>query len=242
MRDDLDMATEPKHGYFEVSSSHRQNGDATQKTPKLSVVMPVYNGEQYLREAMDSVLQQPFEDLELLVINDGSIDGSVEVLKSYADPRIRYIDNIENRGVAYSRNVGLREARGEYLAWCDCDDLSLPNRFVKQIAFLDEHLEYGACGTWLERFGDDKNYVSKAASDPDYLEGMLLFTPALPNATVMLRMKWIREQNMRYHEDLPVAEDHDFIMRCSWRFPMTNLQEVHYKYRASETSIMKQFS
>ncbi len=209
--------------------------------PLLSVVMPVYNGEKYLREAIESVLNQTFKDFELIIINDGSKDGSEEIIKGIKDPRIRYLDNGVNRGIPYTRNVGLTEAKGDFLAWCDCDDLLMPTRFERQLAFLKTHDNYGACGTWIARFGGQKDNVFKSSSDPEYVKSMLLFKPSVPNATVMLRMSKIRALEILYNMDLPIAEDYDFILRCSRHFPIANIQEVLYKYRASETSIMRQF-
>ncbi len=221
----------------------------TQKTnvrqtahPTLSVVMLVYNGEKYLRESIQSVLDQTFKDFELIIINDGSTDGSLEVIRSFEDPRIRLIDNQVNRGIPYSRNLGLKEARGDFLTWTDCDDINLPERFEKQLNFMENRPQFGVCGTWLARFeGDKVHYIQKAKKDPEYLRASLTFRPAIPNATAMLRMDMIRENNIWYNEELPIAEDYDFILRCSRYFPMTNLQETLYKYRASETSIMDQF-
>ncbi|MGB3545815.1 MAG: glycosyltransferase family 2 protein [Saprospiraceae bacterium] len=212
-------------------------------SPPVSVVMPVYNGAAYLREAIDSILNQTFRNFELLVIDDGSTDNSLEIIESYTDPRIRLLRNPGNWGVAFTRNVGLREARGNYLAWCDCDDVSLPTRLEKQVAWLDAHPHIGACGTGIVRFGGgQKEVVSRVATDSDYLRGMLLFMPALPNATVMLRKDLVYGEGLAYSEKLAVGEDFDFVLRCSWQFSVANLSEVLYRYRASESSIMKSYA
>jgi glycosyltransferase involved in cell wall biosynthesis len=211
------------------------------KNPTLTVVMPVFNGEKYLQEAIDSVLNQTFEDFELIIINDGSTDGSLEIINRNTDHRIRVIDNKDNYGIPRSRNVGIEEATSEFLTWCDCDDVSLPTRFKTQINFLKKHAEYGACGTWLARFGVKRPYVFKAYKDAELVKATLLFKPSMPNATVMLRMSKIREYNLRYNEYLQMSEDYDFILRCSMFFPLTNIRKVLYRYRASENSITKKF-
>ncbi len=234
------MISQP--AFREITATPAQSA-TIHSVPRVTVVMPVYNGERYLRVAIDSILTQTFQDFELLIIDDGSTDQSVHIIKSYTDPRIRLLRNPGNRGVAYSRNVGLREAAGTYLAWCDCDDVSLPARLEKQVAWLDANPGVGACGTGIVRFGGgQQEVVSRVQTDPDYLRGMLLFMPAIPNATVMLRKKLVHREGITYLETLAVAEDFDFVLRCSWCFPVANLPEVLYRYRASETSLMKVYS
>lgn len=208
----------------------------------LSVVMPVYNGEKYLKEAIDSVLAQTFTDYELLIIDDGSTDSSIDIIKSIKDSRIRLLKNEKNQGVAYTRNVGLNEAKGEFLAWMDCDDLIEPNRFEVQIKFLRENLEIGICGTSLQRFGEGKPHVSRKFSDPSLIKAALVFYNSLLSATTMYRMEMVREANLSYNTKLAVAEDYDFFFEASFHFPIKNLDQVLYYYRASESSIMKVYT
>ena len=213
------------------------------KQPLLTVVIPVYNGEKYLRKAIDSVLNQTFTDFELLIINDASVDQSLEIISSYTDKRLRILNNPENKGIPYNRNMGLQEAKGKFLCWTDCDDVNFPSRFEKQLNFLRSNPDFGGCGTWLSRFKDAQTYyIIKALMEPEEIKAALLFKPAtIPNATAMLRLSEIRKHNLWYNENLPIGEDYDFIFRCSRHFKFTNIQEVLYKYRDSETSIMKRF-
>jgi len=208
----------------------------------LSVIMPVYNGEKYLEEAIFSVLNQTFTDYELLIIDDGSTDSSVKIIQSIKDSRIRLVKNDKNRGVAYTRNVGLKEAKGEYLAWMDCDDLIEPNRLQEQINYLRENLEVGICGTALQRFGEGKPYISKKFLDPQSIKSALLFYNSLLSATTMYRMKMVKEAQLEYDTRLAVAEDYDFFFEASFHFPIKNLDKVLYYYRASESSIMKVYT
>jgi glycosyltransferase involved in cell wall biosynthesis len=208
----------------------------------LSVIMPVYNGEKYLEEAISNVLSQTFTDYELLIIDDGSSDSSVKIIQSIKDPRIRLIRNEKNQGVAYTRNVGLKEAKGEYLAWMDCDDLIEPNRLEVQINYLRENLEVGICGTALQRFGEGKPYISRKFLEPSLIKAALLFYNSLLSATTMYRMKMIREAKLTYNVKLAVAEDYDFFYDASFHFPIKNLDQVLYYYRASESSIMKVYT
>lgn len=213
------------------------------RNPILTVAMPTYNAEKHIGEAINSVLNQTFEDFELLIINDGSLDHTLEIISSYTDPRIRLIDLEKNKGIAHCRNLALQEARGEFIAWTDSDDLNEPTRFEKQIYFLQHNFDFGGCGTWLSRFKDSKTqYVTKAYSDPEKIRAALLFKPAsIPNATAMLRLAEIRKYGLRYDESLKISEDYDFIFNCSRHLKFSNLQEILYRYRDSETSIMKTF-
>lgn len=213
------------------------------KNPILTIVMPVFNGERYLSAAIDSVLNQTLRDFELLIINDGSSDRSLEIISSFNDERIRLISLDQNRGIPYCRNVGLKEAKGDFLGWTDCDDLNLPTRFEKQIGLLQNNSAFGGCGTWLSRFKGEKTfYVNQASENSEKIRAELLFKPAaIPNPTVVLRLSEVRRFNLKYNEQLPISEDYDFISSCAKHFKFTNIQELLYRYRASETSIMKKF-
>lgn len=208
----------------------------------LSVIMPVYNGQKYLNDAIDSVLCQTFKDFELLIIDDGSTDSSVEIIQSIKDSRIRLLKNEKNQGIAFTRNVGLKEAKGEFLAWMDCDDLIEPNRFEIQIDYLRENLKIGICGTALSRFGEGKPRISREYADSEMIKAALLFYPAIRPATAMYRMDMVRKAELTYDTRLAVAEDYDFYFEASFHFPIKNLDQVLYHYRSSESSIMKIYS
>lgn len=117
------------------------------KNPKVTVLMSVYNGEKYLREAIDSIINQTFKDFEFLIINDGSTDNTAKILKSYKDPRIKIITNKKNIGLTKSLNNGLRIAKGEYIARMDHDDISALTRLTEQTMFLDQHSNIAVLGT-----------------------------------------------------------------------------------------------
>lgn len=207
----------------------------------LTVVMPVFNGEMYLREAIESVLNQTFDNFEFLIIDDGSSDESVNIISTYNDPRITLIKNEVNQGVAYIRNLGLEKAKGKYLVWMDCDDLIDPFKFQKQLLFLENNSEIGICGTWLERFNDGKRKLSTTFTNPELIKAALFFKPAVLNATTMLRMSMVKKENLFFDTRLKVAEDYDFFLRSSFYIKIYNMPEKLYYYRASESSIMKKF-
>ena len=124
--------------------------------PKVSVVMSVYNGAISLDESMRSILAQTFTDFELIVINDASTDTTASILKGYEarDPRVKVVTNEHNLGLTKSLNKGAGMAKGEYIARMDADDVACPQRFAKQVAFLDTHTEYGLVGTWADVIDD----------------------------------------------------------------------------------------
>jgi len=129
----------------------------TPKTaPLVSVVMPVYNGEKYIAEAIQSILTQTYRHLELLIVDDGSRDGSAEMIRNFAerDERVRFLRHEANRGIADARNTAIAAAKGQYIANMDCDDVSLPDRLEKQLRFLDANPEIsgvGACCRYVDR-------------------------------------------------------------------------------------------
>lgn len=207
----------------------------------LSVVMPVYNGEKHLVEAIESVLKQSYRNFELIIIDDASTDQSVEIIRSFADPRIRFLQNNENSGVAATRNRGLQEAKGQYMVWMDCDDIIDSKKFEFQVNFLDQNQEIGICGTWLTRFGEGRPRISKSPTDPEIIKASLSFNPSVWNATAMFRMDMIKRANLSYDTRLKVAEDYNFYFDASFHFPMKNLPKSLYRYRASDSSIMKKF-
>ena len=138
--------------------------------PKVTVVIPVYNREKYVCEAIESVLDQTFADFELLVIDDGSTDRSREAVQSYHDPRIRLMSNEKNEGIPKTRNKGIGLARGEYLAFLDSDDRAYPERLAKQVAFLDRHPDYAAVGAWIDWMDEEGRplgRIKRKAVSPD---------------------------------------------------------------------------
>ncbi|MBA7555263.1 Undecaprenyl-phosphate 4-deoxy-4-formamido-L-arabinose transferase [subsurface metagenome] len=130
------------------------------RNPYISVIMPCYNGAQYLREAIESILNQTFHDFEFVIINDGSTDASQEIIDSFNDDRMLVIQQ-KNMGITKSLNKGLEMARGEYIARQDADDISFPDRFEKQVAYLDAHPEVAVLGGAIIRIDEKGNPLNK---------------------------------------------------------------------------------
>lgn len=204
---------------------------------RITVLMPVYNGADYIDEAIDSILNQTFEDFELLVIDDGSTDSSANLVAALNDVRIRLLRQPQNLGLVAALNRGLDEARGEYVARMDADDISLPQRFEKQLAFLDAHPEVGACGSWMESFSSTEKVTWTAPVDHDEIFCRLLFESVLYHPTVVFRRNMFEQYGLRYDPDYPCAEDYELWCRCARYFQLANLGEVLLHYRLHSESI-----
>jgi len=207
--------------------------------PKISVLMPVYNGEKYLKEAIRSILAQTFSDFEFLIINDGSTDNSVKIIESFDDPRIRLIHNPENIGLAETCNRGLELASGEYIARMDCDDISLPERFFRQIAFMEANPEISISGTWAKIVGENEGHILKRPCEPSEAEASLLFNTCFIHPTVIMRRKAIIGSGIRYKKEFDPGDDYVFWTEMSETAKFANLPEVLLFYRMHPKNISK---
>lgn len=207
--------------------------------PKVSVLMAVYNGDRYLREAIDSILGQTFQDFEFLIINDGSTDRTREVILSYDDPRIRLVDNEHNLGLTQSLNRGLMLAKGEFVARQDGDDISEPERLAKQVAFLEANPEVALLGTWYKKIDAQGSLIGLRELPCDYtqIRWSLLFFCPLVHSAVMLRKPTVVEQLGTYDESFSYSQDYEFWSRIARHFPVANLNEPLVQYRVSPGSM-----
>ena len=177
--------------------------------------MPLYNAERFLEETIQSVLNQTYQNFELIIIDDCGQDGSLNIAEKYAklDKRIKIYSNKENKGIAYSRNRGLQEARGEYIALLDDDDIAMPNRLELQVKYLDEHLEIGAVGgnaQWI----DENNIIIRETidivSDPDTIRMFFLFRNIFNNSEMTFRKSIVEKNDIKYHDGYYGMEDFHF--------------------------------
>ena len=195
--------------------------------PKVSVLMSVYNGELYLREAIESILNQTFEDFEFIIINDGSTDASQEIIDSFNDRRLVVIQQ-ENIGLTQSLNKGLKIARGEYIARQDADDISFPNRFEKQVAYLDAHLKVAVLGGAIIRIDEKGNPLCKFVfpqSHEEIKKKLYKTENQLAHTTVMFRKQQINSLG-NYNEIFEKCEDYELWLRVSHKFRLHNLSDV----------------
>lgn len=207
----------------------------------ISVIMPVYNGDKYLEEAIESILNQTFKNFEFIIINDGSKDGSLEIIQKYAslDERIIVVSR-ENKGLIATLNEGIDIAKGKYLARMDQDDISLAERFEEQINFMEKNLEIGVCGSWIEVFGEDrKTSIWKITYNDLDLRVRLLFSVPFAHPSVMMRKQLINKCGLRYKEQYKNAEDYKFWLDFSKCTKFWNIQKPLLKYRYLETSVSR---
>ena len=201
--------------------------------PLVSVAMPVLNGERFLREAVESILDQTFRDFEFIIINDGSTDGTASILDSYArsDPRVRVYQQ-ENKGLIASRNRGCGLARGKYLAQMDADDIAVRDRLEWQIEFMERHPEIGVVGgqmKLIDSAGRAFYCVRYPVENEEIKSALLLCCPFGQNAVVIRKEAFLSVGGYRRPFDL--AEDYDLWLRIAERWGLANLEAVVVKYR-----------
>jgi len=210
------------------------------KSPLVSVLLPVYNAASYVQEAIESILSQTYQKFELIVINDGSTDGSGQIIKAIHDPRIRVIDQ-PNRGLSNALNRAIEAAQGDYLARQDADDIALPQRFERQVDFLEGHLNVAIVGTWAE-VRSDKPTTEKIYAPPtdsSVLKFELLFDNPFVHSSMMLRSQALHHVR-GYTEDRAVrAEDYDLWSRVAREYEVGNIPETLQIYRDTPNSKLK---
>ena len=199
------------------------------KTPKVTVVMPVFNREQYIETAVDSILNQTFKDFEFIIIDDGSTDSTVEILESYHDKRIRLVTKNENKGNYTARNEGMKMAVGKYICVMDSDDIALPNRIQKQFDFMEANTKYGLCGSFARVLNSDE--IITAPEDYDEIKAWSMSNIMFRHPTVFIRREFLTKFNLKYDESYRYAGDYDFLVKAAHLFPVTNIQEVLLEYR-----------
>ena len=209
--------------------------------PLISVIMPVYNAENYVGSAIDSILKQTITDFEFLIFNDGSSDNSRQVIESFKDPRIKLYDYTVNSGYVAHLNRGIELAAGKYIARMDADDISVPNRFETQVNFLEHHPEVGLCGAWILQFeGADEpgtQVLYKYPFDHDEICVKLLRHNSFAHPVVMMRRSVLMEHGLRYEPDFMPSEDARLwsIMRRYTR--LHNIQKILLHYRKHNNQI-----
>lgn len=201
--------------------------------PKVSVVMSVYNGEAFLAEAIDSILNQTFGDFEFIIVDDGSTDKTAEMLSAYEsrDSRIRTIHQ-ENKGRTPSLNIGIGLANAKYIARMDADDIALPDRFQVQFDFLEAHPEVGLLGgavQLIDHTGRVFDSVFPPASDAEIKSTILRYNPFWHPTTIM--RKDIVLLAGQYRPTFDESEDYDLFLRIGERCKVRNLSGIVLRYR-----------
>ena len=210
---------------------------------KASVFMPVYNAGEYLKVAIESILNQDFKDFEFVIVNDGSTDGSLDIIKSYSDTRIRLIDNPKNLGLIGSLNIGMEQCKGEYIVRMDQDDISLPQRLSKQISFMDENPEYGLIGSWFEDFGENiESRIVKYSSDDAHIRLRHLYQTHISHPTAVMRTAVIKQHNIRFDPEFVHGEDYNCWVTFSEHCKLSNFPEVLVRKRDHPSNITNKYA
>jgi glycosyltransferase involved in cell wall biosynthesis len=208
------------------------------KEMKISVLLPVYNAESYLQEAIDSILSQSFTDFEFIIIDDGSTDNSENIILSYNDTRIKYVKNAENLKLIATLNKGLTLCRGKYIARMDSDDIALPDRLKVQYEFMEKNPDVGVCGANIEAFYQENGRKLKVwfpESDSE-IRAYTYFQAAFCHPTVMLRKSVLEENNLNYPKDYYRAEDYALWVEMLRYTKAYNIQSTQLKYRKHNSS------
>ncbi len=205
------------------------------REPLVSVIMPAYNAESYIAEAVSSILDQSWRNLELIIVDDASTDSTAEVIRRFSDPRIRLITNSRNFGIAASTNLAIEASRGEYLALMDDDDLSLPDRLKAQITFLENNREIMILGTGsslIDEEGKCFGTIGAIPESPRYYQAKLLIGNVdFCNSSAMIRKSFLKENQLAYREGYFGMQDYRFYMEASKRGAISCLADIHHRYR-----------
>ena len=205
----------------------------------ISVVLPVYNVAPYIKEAIDSILNQTIQDFEIIVIDDCSTDKTIEIVNSYKDDRIKIIAKDKNKGLIDSLNIGFKAAKGKYIARMDGDDISDSKRFEKQLQILENNPEIKVCGSWLQAFGNDDKIIKHKEKHEQILVNMMAHC-SMSLGSVMLDRVWVEGEY--FDENKKHVEDYDFWSKVIWKGKFHNIQEVLYHYRIHTNQVSSTYN
>jgi glycosyltransferase involved in cell wall biosynthesis len=208
--------------------------------PKITVLMLAYNSSKYITQSIKSILRQSYNDFEFLIVYDESVDNTFEIINEYAvnDARIKIIKNENSRGIVGAANTGLKYAAGEYVARLDSDDIALPDRLEKQIAFMEKNNEFGLLGGNYKLIDENNNFIKSIKRLnflPDKIPSVLFFENYFVQSSVMIRKKVLDDIGF-YSEDIPSCEDYELWIRISEKYKTWNLPEVLVLYRIHDDS------
>jgi len=207
----------------------------------VSVLMPVYNASGFVKEAMESILNQSYRDIEFIIINDGSTDDSEKIIQSIKDNRIRYVKNEKNLGLIATLNKGIDLCEGTYIARMDADDISLPDRIKKQVEFMNKNLDIGVCGTDYIQFGKGKQMLSKSHHEHEWIAGWMLFNSSVVHPSLMMRTSVIKNEKPYFNDSYKHVEDYELWSRLIFKCKFADVPEALLKYRLHASQVSRQF-
>jgi len=214
---------------------------ALSRVPNVSVVMGVYNGSRYIKEAVGSILSQTFGDFELIIVDDGSTDDTIRKIQEFTDERIVWA-SVCHGGLTRALNYGIRLARGRYVARMDADDIALPMRFEKQVEFLEQHPEVGAVGTAYEVLlenGERRKPNVPLLTTSERIKKTLPKLNPIFHGSALIRRK-VLEKVGAYDESFRLAQDYDLWFRIARSHELANLDEVLMIRREGKETLQKE--
>ena len=203
--------------------------------PVCSIVMAVYNGEETLKEAIESILVQSLKNFEFIIINDASTDNTEKIIKSFKDSRIIYIKNSTNKYLGPSLNEGIKIARGKYIVRMDADDICYPNRLDIQYEFMEKNNDIGIAGCWAKLFGIREGILKYETSNTK-IKLKLLYDCHILHPSIIIRKILIDNFNLFYDSVLQHSEDYDLFVRAFKHTNFANINKVLIKYRTTISS------
>ena len=206
-----------------------------QINPKISVLLPVYNCELYIKATIDSVLEQTFSNFELIIIDDCSSDYTVSIIKEFSDKRIYLIEKEKNSGYTDSLNFGISIAKGDYIARMDGDDICLPERFAKQVHFLDKNPSIILCGTAIKFIGSSSGNLFYPQTHEEIKISLFSFSPTFAHPTIMGKKAIFEKHN--YNKNFEPAEDYELWTRFVQEGEVANLNEILLEYRVHPNQV-----
>lgn len=208
--------------------------------PLVTVFISCYNRQNFIRESLESVLEQSYKNLEILIIDDCSTDNTLKIIEEYHDSRIIILKNNSNMGIPYTRNKGLQNATGKYLAILDSDDVCMKDRIEKQVNYLEKNQDVAAVGGQVETFGlNKKSFICRYYNTYEELKSQLIFNVPLCNSSAMVRKSIIENYNIKYNNAYYICQDYDFWYQLMKVGKITTIPDVLVKYRVSDNNISK---
>ena len=205
------------------------------REPLVSVIMPVYNAEKYLAEAVSSILSQTWQRFELIIVDDASTDATCDVIRSFSDPRIRMLKNDQNIGIAQTTNRAIKCSSGEYLALMDDDDISLPHRLEAQVTWLENNPEIMILGTGSGLIDSEGKTIRRTAApsgSPKYYQARLLLgNLEFCNSSAMIRKSFLEDNHLSYRAEFDAMQDYRFYMEASKLGAISCLADIHHQFR-----------
>lgn len=211
--------------------------------PLVSVIMLAYNAEKYIGLAIESILDQTYDNIELIIIEDDSRDNTFQIIQNYKDIRIKLVKNDFNRGITFSTNRGLELSTGKYIALLDDDDIAVKERLSLQVEYLENHEDIDILGgrsVHIDEKGNILKYQDMPRNNPKYIKAMLLFNNAgFYNGTVMIRKEFIEKNNLRYQENCYGMQDFKFFIDSSKLGNISTISDLLLYYRVHENNETK---